>query len=460
MNYQCLFQADHPVLVGLIGAGDFGRSFLFQANRLDSMTIVAICDQDTEMARRAALHSGLTPHEIVVCSKPSEAVNLIDLGKVPILADGAALADLPLDVVVEATGSPEAGATNALAAIQAGKHVVMVSKEAASVIGPILAQKAYEAGVVYTTGDGDQPSLCIGLITWAESIGLEVVCAGKAAESDLVYHADDGTVTNGRQSVSVASSGEWRLWQTPEDHVNDLIAQRGQALSMLPQTSVADYAEMAIVMNNVGYGHDRDELHAPVARLGEIPDLLRHRDDGGILAVTPVIETVNCLRRAGDTGFSGGVFVVVKCTNLEAWELLRAKGHLLSRDGTHAMIYLPYHLLGIETATSVLCAALLGLPTGGTKIRPIAYVVMRATRPMKAGQQLLMNHDHAIDGIHPEYSGPHPVSPKRAIPYYLAAQNALREDVEAGTLITYDMIAEPKDSTIWALKREQDRVFL
>lgn len=460
MNYQRLFQADQPVRVGLIGAGDFGRSFLFQANQLTTLTVVAICDRDTAMARRAALHSGLKPHKIAVCQNPSDAVDLIDSGKVPILTDGAAMAELPLDVVVEATGSPEAGARNALAAIQGCKHVVMVSKETASVVGPILAQKAKEMGVVYTTGDGDQPSLCIGLISWADSIGLEVVCAGKAAESDFVYHADIGTVTNGRQSTKVASSERWQLWQTPDDHLREFIAQRGQALSALSQASVADYAEMAIVMNNTGYGYASDALHAPVVKLREIPDLLCHVDDGGLLASTPSIETVNCLRRPDDAGFSGGVFVIVKCADREAWELLRGKGHLLSRDGTHAMIYRPYHLLGVETATSVLCAARLGLPTGGTKIRPVADVAMRATQPMKAGHRLIMKRDHAIDGIQPEFSRPHSLSSTVAIPYYLAADNTLRADVDAGALITFAMIAEPKASTIWALKREQDRVFL
>lgn len=65
------------------------------------------------------------------------------------------IADLPLDVLVESSGAPEASAAAAELAIERGMHVVMVSKETDSVVGSILARKAAERGLVYTTGDGD-----------------------------------------------------------------------------------------------------------------------------------------------------------------------------------------------------------------------------------------------------------------------------------------------------------------
>ena len=71
--------------------------------------------------------------------------------------------------------------------IENGKHVVMVTKETDCVVGPILNRLAQNAGLVYTPADGDQPSLLIGLISWAEILGFEIVCAGKAAELDFVY---------------------------------------------------------------------------------------------------------------------------------------------------------------------------------------------------------------------------------------------------------------------------------
>jgi predicted homoserine dehydrogenase-like protein len=54
----------------------------------------------------------------------------------------------PLDVVVEATGDPAAGVAHALAAIEHGRHVVMVTVEGDVLAGPALARRARSAGVV------------------------------------------------------------------------------------------------------------------------------------------------------------------------------------------------------------------------------------------------------------------------------------------------------------------------
>ena len=41
-------------------------------------------------------------------------------------------------------------------------------------------------GCVVTPVDGDQPSLLLGLVTWAQRIGFTVLAAGKASEYDFV----------------------------------------------------------------------------------------------------------------------------------------------------------------------------------------------------------------------------------------------------------------------------------
>ena len=74
--------------------------------------------------------------------------------------DGAALAARDdVEVVIEATGSPPAGIAHALAAIDAGKHIVMVNVEADVLAGPALAARARAAGTVYSLAYGDQPAL-------------------------------------------------------------------------------------------------------------------------------------------------------------------------------------------------------------------------------------------------------------------------------------------------------------
>ena len=55
----------------------------------------------------------------------------------------------------------------------------MVTVEADVVAGPLLAQEAEKAGVVYSLAWGDQPALVAEHVDWARTCGFEVVAAGK-----------------------------------------------------------------------------------------------------------------------------------------------------------------------------------------------------------------------------------------------------------------------------------------
>ena len=84
----------------------------------------------------------------------------------------AAISAGPVDVVVDATGSPAAGIRHVLSCCTHGKHVVMVNVEADALAGPLLARRAGEAGVVYSLAYGDQPALICEMVDWARAAGL------------------------------------------------------------------------------------------------------------------------------------------------------------------------------------------------------------------------------------------------------------------------------------------------
>ncbi len=120
---------------------------------------------------------------------------------------------------------------------------------------------------------------------------------------------------------------------------------------------------------------------------------------------------------------------------------------------------MPYHLLGVETATSIFSAAVLGLPTGGLDTRPVTEVGIRDRRPARRSAPRhgpRPRHPRRDAGLHP----PAPIAPDAPVPFYMAAGATLAVDAEAGTLLTYRMIEEPAGSVLWAMKREQDRLFL
>ena len=457
MNYKNLFKSTDVTHVGLIGTGAFGRSFLAQSCLTPGIRVPVVCDQNIAIAEDACLQTGLALEDLQVCHTESEANDTIAAGRTAVVGDAQLLMGLPIEVVIEASGMPGAGASHALSAIENDKHVVMVTKETDCVVGPTLNRLAQKAGLVYTPADGDQPSLLIGLISWAEILGFEIVCAGKAGELDFVYDPDSNTIARGSQTASFT---EEDLWELTGGAAEQGIRLRRRVLASLPQFSAADLCEMVIVINSTGYDYDAPRLHAPIARIIEMPEIMCGRADGGILQKEGVIDMVNCLRRSDEISFAGGVFVIVKCPERVTWQFLKNKGHLVNRSGTHAMVFRPYHLLGVETATSVLTASRLKLSTGGIDPKPRVDVGVRAIRTLQQGHRLTLEHDHSIAGVMPELLPAKKMASDSPIPYYMAAGNSLKHTVEEGRLLTYAMIDhDPPSSCLWKLRREQDELF-
>jgi predicted homoserine dehydrogenase-like protein len=450
--------AQRPVETCVVGSGGFGRSFLAQGLRVPLVNARIAVDIDASIAAAGFTALGVAPADVALCRCAGEAQQAWTAGKYIAAADLAVVVGLPIDVVVEATGNPEAGARHGRLAIEAGHHLVLVSKEVDSVVGPYLAQLAKARGKVVTPVDGDQPSLLIGLITWAQTLGFEIIAAGKSSEYDFVYDPATQTMHSDGKTIDVAGF-DWH-WSIAERPIAEVAGARAQICAALPQRAVPDLCELLVVANATGFVPDRADLHAPIARVPEVPSFFGPLAAGGLLANAGALDVFHCLRRADEASFAGGVFVVVRCTDHVTWELLAAKGHVVSRDGQRAMVYLPRHLLGLEAATSVLDAAVHGRSSGAQAPQPRLDLVARATRRLTAGSVLAMGgHHHTIAGTAAELHAATPLADGNAVPFYLAANRPLRRDVEAGATITLADIELDPQSELLALRRLQDQLF-
>jgi predicted homoserine dehydrogenase-like protein len=358
-----------------------------------------------------------------------------------------------VDVVLEATGDPEGAARTASLAIEAGRHVVMATKEAEVVVGPILAHRAAARGVVHTPVDGDQPSLLIGLVGWARSLGFGIVCAGKASESDFVWDGAGDRVTAWERSE--ASPGLAAAFRLDEQAPETSLATRARA--PFARTTVPDLCEMGIVANHTGLAPDRPELHAPIARTIELPTLFRPKAAGGLLAGVGRVDMFNCLRRPDELSFAGGVFVVVEAPDAATGRLLRAKGLPTCPQGRYVLVHNPVHLLGAEALASVLLAGSLGCSTGGVAPRQRFDLVGRASRDLEPGERLTIGTRHAIDGLDHRLEPARALAPKAAVPYYLADGATVRRPVRRGACPTMDDLELRSDSVLQRLRIEQDR---
>ena len=449
-------QRDVSVL--LIGAGEYGYSFVVQASKTVGLKVRAVCDPHVQNGVSAFQKSGYAADDIIICASRDDALTALEQGKVIVSDDALMLIDLPVDMVVEATGLAEPAAIHAEAALASGKHVAMVTKEADSIVGPLFSVRARAAGLVYTPVDGDQPSLLMQLVAWARLIGLDVICAGKSSEYDFIYDAERQTITNRGREVKV--DGFDAVWDRGSAPVQHLTEARVAALSMFQQRTVPDMVELCLVANACDLAPDCPFFHAPFARTIEIADIFALQEDDGLLRSAGAIDVVNLLRRSDEASLAGGVFVIVRCEDAKSWEVLRAKGHIVSRSGKTAMIYRPSHLLGVESATTMLRATLEGQSSGPSDVRPRFDVVGITQKTLQAGTRLAaLGHHREIDGIAPMTVPARAHRSGNPTPYYLLSGCELNVTAKSGTIITKEMLTFQAGSKLLALRNEMDAHF-
>jgi predicted homoserine dehydrogenase-like protein len=459
MNYHDYYaKADRSVETCVVGTGGFGQSFLAQAQRVPLMNARIAVDLTAESAASGLRAAGIDPRKIQVCESARDAKTAWERGDYIATQDLACVSDLPFDVVVEATGQPQAAARHSLIAVEAEKHLALVTKELDSVVGPGLKALAAERGRIVTTVDGDQPSLLIGLATWAEVMGFHLIAAGKSSEYDFVFNPASRRLTsNERSAENVDLESHWALGGRD---VGEILAARNNAIAGFPQRAVPDLCELMVVANATGLQPDRLDLHAPLARIHEVPTIFSQRADGGILAGDRRLDVFHCLRKPDEISFAGGVFVIVRCDDPKSWDMLAQKGHIVSRTGANAMVFLPRHLLGLEAASSVLDAAIHRTSGYGSDYQPRHDLIAVATEDLPAGRLLAMGgHHHTISGVTAEFRNAGPLTASAPAPFYLAADCRLTAPISKGQEIRMSDLELQQASDLMKLRREQDARF-
>ena len=396
----------HPVRVALIGAGKFGSMFLAQVPTIPGLEVTVIADLDPERARAACRTVGW------------DAARIAATRFVP--AGAEAIASKGVEVVIEATGAPEAGIAHARAAFAAGRHVVMVNVEADVLAGPALAREAADAGVVYSLAYGDQPALVAEMVDWARASGFSVAAAGKGTRYLPAYHRvtpDEVWTHYGLSPEAAAAAG-----MNPQ-----------MFNSFLDGTKSA--IESAAIANACGLDVPDGGLGFPPCGVDDLAHVLRPRAIGGQLDRDGMVEVVSSLERDGRPVFRDlrwGVYVVLKAQSDYAAACFRQYGLPTDTTGRYAATYKPFHLIGMELSISVLSVALRGEPTGQAR-EWRADAVAVAKRDLTAGEMLdgeggWTVHGTAIPASRSREAG--------ALPIGLAHRRRLARPVAAGCILT------------------------
>jgi predicted homoserine dehydrogenase-like protein len=429
-----------PLRVGLIGAGKFAAMYLAQVPKTPGVHLVGIADLDPSGARENLNRVGWDPAWVEAASLE----NALKEKRTNISDDWQALVANPaIDIVIEATGNPVAAVEHALAAFRHGKHVIMVTVEADAFCGPMLAQRAKEAGVVYSLAYGDQPALICDLVDWARAAGFPVVAAGRGHKW-LPHYA---------QSTPETVWGYYGL--TPEQ------AKVG-GLNPKMFNSFLDGSKPAIetsaVCNATGLTPAPTGLSFPPCSIDDLPNLMRPRDEGGQLHHKGQVEVVSSLERDGtvipyDIRF--GVWVVFEGESEYIRRCFSEYGVKTDSSGRYACMYKRWHLIGLEVGISVASVGLRGEPTGcATGWR--ADAVATAKRDLKQGEILDGEGGYTVVGrLMPADAS----LAQGCLPLGLAHGWKLLRPVAAGQPLRWSDVAFEANVPAVKLRREMEQSF-
>ncbi|MBC7250175.1 MAG: Gfo/Idh/MocA family oxidoreductase [Anaerolineae bacterium] len=410
----------NPIGVAMVGAGYMGRGIALQIiTATPGMRLVAISNRTLAQAERAYRQAGIEAVKVV--ETVSQLERAIAQGQYAITEDALLLCRAQgIDAVIEVTGTIEFGAHVALAAIENGKHVILMNAELDATIGPILKVYADRAGVVITNSDGDQPGVIINLYRFVKAIGCRPVLAGNI-------------------------KGLHDPYRTPE-------TQKGYAAKyhQKPQmvTSFADGTkismEMAIVANATGFKVGKRGMYGPHCEdVSDAPRLfpLEQMLNGGL------VDYVVGAKPAP------GVFVLGYNDHPLQQEYLR---YYKMGDGPLYVFYTPYHLCHLEVPLTVARAVLFHdaavAPLGG----PVTEVITVAKRDLKAGEALDGLGGFTCYGLLENAEVCHA---ENLLPMGISPGCRLKRDISKDQVITYDDVELPEGRLCDQLRAEQMKYF-
>ena len=417
------------VKVALIGAGKFGSMFLSQVPTTPGLEVVIIADLIPDNARKACKNVGWSEDLISNTKFVDSGIEAITTSEV--------------EVVVEATGYPSAGILHAQTAFQNGKHIVMVNVEADVLAGASLSKEAKSAGVVYSMAYGDQPALTAEIVDWARSNGFYVTAAGKGTKYLPEYHKSTPETV-------------WNYYGLTEKEANEAGMNPKMFNSFLDGTKSS--LEMAAIANACNLKVPSSGLLFPPCGMDDLAEVLKPKNNGGVLEYDGQVEVVSSLDRDGKEVFKDlrwGVYAVLKAPNDYAASCFKQYGMNTDSTGQFSAMYKPFHLIGMELNISIFSAALLNQSTGQTQTFS-GDVIATSKRPLKKGEILDGEGGATVWGkLIPARDS----LSNETLPIGLAHGIKLNKDIKEDQILTWKDVDYSLDDPTVAYRRSMEKNF-
>lgn len=414
-----------PIRIGLVGAGEMGTDIVSRVAHMQGIAIGAISELKPGAARRSVEIAYGNDINVAEVSTSDAANAAMEQGKIALTDNVQALLDAGLiDVVVDATGIPSVGAEIGLAAMERGKHLVMMNVEADVTIGAYLRSEADRLGVVYSLGAGDEPSSCMELIEFVTAMGHRIISAGKGKNNPLNIDA------------------------TPDVYLDEAVRRHMNPRMLVEFVDGSKtMVEMAAIANATGLIPDKPGMHGPAAGRDELNKVLVPASAGGVLSsgAGRVDYTIG-------KGVAPGVFVVAEMDHPRIRERME---DLKMGNGPYFTFLRPYHLTSLEVPLTCARVVLYGKADMVPLPRPVAEICAVAKRDLAIGDTLDQIGEYCYRAWIMEAAEARSIG---AIPCGLLTGAKVTVPIRKGDLITRANTAVPEDSKIASLRARQDKM--
>jgi predicted homoserine dehydrogenase-like protein len=414
-----------PIRIGLVGAGEMGTDIVSRVAHMQGIAIGAISELKEGAARKSVEIAYGTGERVQEVATADAANAAMEQGKIAVTDNVHALLEAGLiDVVVDATGVPAVGAEIGLAAMERGKHLVMMNVEADVTIGAYLRAEAERLGVIYSLGAGDEPSSCMELVEFVSAMGHRIISAGKGKNNPLNIDA------------------------TPDAYLDEA-TRRHMNPRMLVEfvDGSKTMVEMAAIANATGLLPDKPGMHGPACSREELNKVLVPVSAGGLLSSNEgrVDFTIG-------KGVAPGVFVVAEMDHPRIRERME---DLKMGKGPYFTFFRPYHLTSLEVPLTCARVVLYGKADMVPMARPVAEVCAVAKRDLAVGDTLDQIGEYCYRAWIMTATEAHAVA---AIPCGLLAGARVTAPIAKGELITTANTNIPANSKIAILRARQDKM--
>ena len=290
------------VKVGLVGAGQMGQGIVAQVSKMYGVDLVCIIDRNQKQLDNASDRYKKHKENKILCSDSIAALDNVDL-----------------DIVIEATGTPAAGALVAKNVLNRGINLILLNVETEATIGLALRKEAEKNNAIVTVADGDEPVAALDLYNFAKELSFDVISLGKGKNNPFNTFAIPSSLTK-----------EASLKQMNPKMLTSFV---DGTKTMVEMTALANFLDFNI---------DIDGMHGIEATYENINQYYIPKKDGGLLEESQVVDFA--------FGIAPGVFAVIYSeddyVNYEMEYLKMGKG-------PYWTLARPYHLTSLEIPRTI-----------------------------------------------------------------------------------------------------------